>query len=272
VKFRLAGDAQPLLLLPVEVNGRGPYEFILDTGAGTTLLTPELARSLGVKSTGTKQGQTAGGAVDVSLAVVDSLGVGDFKRTGIDVAILDLSRISQTVGAPIDGDLGYNFLRDFRLTIDFEAVELRFENPKRCEYFGPGPLVELPMQLAHPAKPLILIEVHLNDRGPFQFAVDTGTSTTTISPRVARELDLSTNPIGPVTTAGMAISISAARLEALRVGPAMMRHLDVLVGDFLGMLSQAVGKQLDGIVGYNFLRNFRVTIDYPNESFALFAR
>jgi len=35
VKFRLAGGVQPLILLPVEVNGEGPFEFILDTGAPT---------------------------------------------------------------------------------------------------------------------------------------------------------------------------------------------------------------------------------------------
>jgi predicted aspartyl protease len=271
VAFRLAGDAQPLLLLPVQVNDRGPFQFVLDTGAGTTLLAPALARSLGVQSTGTRQGQTAGGAVDVSLAVVDSLGVGALRRAKLNVAILDLSRISQAIGTPLDGDLGYNFLKDFRLTIDFQTAEVRLDDPKRCEHFGPGPLVERPMQLAHPAKPLILVEVHLNERGPFQFAVDTGTSTTTLSPRLARDLDLRAQPIGTVTTGGAPIAMNAARLGALRVGQAAGHDLDVLIGEFLEMLSQAIGRRLDGIVGYNFLRNFRVAIDYPNESFALFA-
>ena len=270
VSFRVLGGAQPLLVVPVRVNERGPFAFILDSGAGTTLLTPALAESLGVESTGTKQGQTAGGAVEVSLAAVESLGLGDVSRSNLEVAILDLGRISQAIGAPLDGDLGYNFLKDFRLTIDFQKSELRLEDPKRCEYFGPAPLVELPMRLAHPAKPLILIEVFADDRGPFQFAVDTGTSMSTISPRLARDLGVSAQPIGNVTTGGAAIALSAARLNVLRIGPAAVRDLDVLVGDFLEMLSQAVGNQLDGIVGYNFLRHFRVAIDSPNESFSLF--
>jgi Aspartyl protease len=45
VKFRLSGGAQPLILLPVHVNSRGPLDFILDTGAGTSLLSTELAQS-----------------------------------------------------------------------------------------------------------------------------------------------------------------------------------------------------------------------------------
>ena len=31
VRFRLAGGAQPLILVPVEVNDQGPFDFILDT-------------------------------------------------------------------------------------------------------------------------------------------------------------------------------------------------------------------------------------------------
>ena len=48
VSFRVLGGAQPLLVVPVQVNERGPFAFILDSGAGTTLLTPALAKSLGV--------------------------------------------------------------------------------------------------------------------------------------------------------------------------------------------------------------------------------
>jgi predicted aspartyl protease len=126
------------------------------------------------------------------------------------------------------------------------------------------------MRLAHPVKPLILIEVFADDRGPFQFAVDTGTSTTAVSPRLAHDLALRAQPIGNVTTGGAAIGLSAARLNLLRIGRAAVPDLEVLIGDFLKMVSQAVGQQLDGIVGYNFLRHFRVAIDYPNESFSLF--
>src|SRR5437763_2678926 len=90
VHFRLAGGAQPLILLPVEVNEQGPFEFILDTGAGTSLLSAELAEKLQVKVLGSKQGQTAGGAVSVSLAKVDSITVGEARLADIDVGVVDL--------------------------------------------------------------------------------------------------------------------------------------------------------------------------------------
>jgi hypothetical protein len=39
---------------------------------------------------------------------------------------------------------------------------------------------------------------------------------------------------------------------------------------FLRDVEHAVGAKLDGIVGYNFLRNYKVVIDYPNEILSLF--
>jgi hypothetical protein len=32
---------------------------------------------------------------------------------------------------------------------------------------------------------------------------------------------------------------------------------------------KTIGTRLDGIVGYNFLKHYKVGIDYPNETFAL---
>jgi predicted aspartyl protease len=269
-KFRLAGGAQPLLLLPVRVNEAGPFEFILDTGAGTSILSPDLAGSLGIRSTGSKKGHTAGGAVEVSLARVDSLGVGAIRHENLEVAITDLRHLGRAVGAQVDGDLGYNFLKQFRLTIDFRVSELRLEDPTRCEYCGPPPFAQLPMQLAHPAKPLILVQAQVNGRGPFQFAIDTGTSTTAISAELARQLGLPARPIGIVTTGGAPVQMSATHIGTLSVGQAAMRDLDVIIGEFLEMLSQVLDRRLDGILGYNFLRHYKVAIDYPNESFRLF--
>ena len=166
VKFRLAGGGQPLILLPVHVNKRGPFDFILDTGAGTSLLSSELAKQLDMKVIGSKEGQSAGGKVAVKLAKVDSLAVGETKIDDVDVGIVDLAQIGKAVGAQIDGDLGYNFLKHFRVTIDYRDCEIRFDDPKRVETFAGGAKTEVPIRLASPAKPLILVEVHANGCGP----------------------------------------------------------------------------------------------------------
>ena len=270
VKFHLAGGAQPLILLPVKVNGQGPFDFIFDTGAGTSLLSSELAKQLAVKVVGSKEGQSAGGKVAVSLAKADSLAVGEAKLDDVDVGIVDLSHIGKTIGAKVEGDLGYNFLKHFRLTIDYGSCELRLDNPKRVELLLTAAKTEVPVRLANPAKPLILVDVHANGRGPFQFAIDTGTSTTAITPELAKELGVSSSTIGPVTTGGAHVDVTAGALNSFQIGGAKVDHMPVVVADFFAMLSSAIGAKLDGIVGFNFLRNYKVVIDYPNELFSLF--
>lgn len=269
-KFRLAGGAQPLILLPVKVNGRGPFDFILDTGAGTSLLSSDLSKQLEVKVIGSKEGQSAGGKVAVSLAKVNSLAVGEAKLDDVDVGIVDLSHVGKTIGAKIDGDLGYNFLRHFRITINYRDCEIRFDDPKRVESFGRSPKTQVPIRLANPAKPLLLVEVRANGRGPFQFAIDTGTSTTAITPELAKELGVAATPIGAGTTAGASVDVTAGKLKSFQVGAAKIDNTDVVVADFFTMLSNAIGVKLDGIVGYNFLRNYQVVIDYPSETLSLF--
>jgi len=270
VKFHLTGGAQPLIILPVHVNDRGPFEFILDTGAGTSLLSSELAKELQVKTRGTKEGLGAGGKVAVSLAKIDSLAVGEMRLEDVDVAIVDLMQIGAAVGAKIDGDIGYNFLKHFRLTIDYRDSMVRLEDPKRIESLARGAKTETPIRLANPAKPLILVDVHANGRGPFQFAIDTGTSTSAITPELAKELSLTTSEIPPLTGGGGQIQASASTFQSLQLGGAKIDNVSVVVADFFTMLNAAIGAKLDGIVGYNFLRNYKVVIDYPGETLTLF--
>lgn len=270
IKFRLAGGAQPLILLPVQVNDRGPFDFILDTGAGTSLLSTELGTELAIKIVGSKEGQSAGGKVAVSLGKVGSLAVGDAKIEDVDVGIVDLSQIGNAIGAKIHGDLGYNFLKYFRVSIDYRESELRLEDPKRVESFARDAQTEVPIRLAAPAKPLILVDVHANGRGPFQFAIDTGTSTTAITPEIANGLGIETARAGAGTTGGAPVDFSAGTLQSFQLGGAKIENMAVVVADFFTMLSAAVGAKLDGIVGYNFLRNYKVVIDYPGETLTLF--
>lgn len=271
VPFYLAGGAQPLILLPVSVNGQGPFQFILDTGAGTTLLTPSLAAQLNIAPTGAKRGQTAGGALEVNLATIETIAVGELIRERVDVAIVDLSHLERVVSAKIGGDLGHNVFGTFRLTIDYRKSVLCIDDPNRSDYVARQPLAEVPARLAHPAKPLLLVDTCVNGSGPFCFAIDTGTSTTVIADKLARELHLQTSAGGSVATGGASISMTAARLETVRIGGCQVGELMVMVGGFLPMLSNVIGAKLDGIIGYDFMRNFKVVIDYPNGLFSLFS-
>ena len=127
VSFKLANPAKPLLLVPVLVNDKGPYEFALDTGASMTVLSINLASNLGIKAGATKEGVGAGGRVKVSLTSVRSVAIGEAHFDKLEAVITDLSAISQAVETKLDGIIGYNFLKNFKVTIDYPNNILSLE-------------------------------------------------------------------------------------------------------------------------------------------------
>jgi predicted aspartyl protease len=246
VGFRLTGAAQPLILVAATVNGEGPREFILDTGAGTSLLSPELAEAAGVRATETRQGMGAGGSVSLSLGRAKSLAVGGAMVEDVQVGILDMSDLGRAVGATIHGDVGFDFLKHFEMTIDYGRNVLRLsrDEPRAAKRGG----VEVAFALGGPSKPLVLVPVLVNDQGPFQLALDTGSSTTVLSAELATELRIGLTEIPGVTAGGgHKIKAQAGQVESLAVGAARVRNVAVMAADFLGMLSQVVGKKLDGV-------------------------
>jgi predicted aspartyl protease len=265
VSIKLAGGTQPLVLAPTFVNESGPYDFILDTGAGLCLIAPELAAELGIAATGTKNGQGAAGAVTLGIGAAKSIAVGPASVAGLELGITsELQRMASVVGSPIHGALGFPFLRNFRVVVDYRNGTL--ELGESGEYATENPV---PFQLASVQKPLILVPAWLNGRGPYQLALDTGASTTVISSETARELGLTGAPMPGVTGGGGQLLASAAKLDSIKVGSAAAADLTVVILDALRPLSEAVGKRLDGILGYNFLQAYRVTIDYPRETITL---
>jgi predicted aspartyl protease len=267
IPFRLAGGAQPLILVPVQVNGDGPHWFILDTGAGHCLLTPELAHRLGVTARETRQGRGAAGQATVGIGSVESLAVGGLSSGPLDVGITDeIHRIAAVVGTAIDGDLGFPFLQRFRLELDHAGRILTLDDGvDAAADRTPG----IEFTLASPLKPLILVPVAVNGKGPFTFALDTGTSMTVISTELARQLELKLDASTSLTGVGGTLASAAGRLDALSIGSSRTAGLTVAASGFVEQLGRAIGREFDGIVGYDFLRRFRPAIDYPRRTLEL---
>src|SRR5262249_31734339 len=218
-----------LILVPVFVEGRGPYEFILDTGASVSLLSSELGRSLGVAVTGTEEGMGAAGTVTLELGRIGSLSVGDTELHDVEVGLTDeLARIGDVVQAQIDGDLGYNFLQHFRVTVDYSRNLLHLSGASSGSDQDGG----LPFEIA-PSKPVLVLPVEVNGSGPYLFCLDTGTSMTAISPGLAARLGISMTPgARQGTAAGGNISVSFGKLESLVLGSHRVDDLDVTSADF----------------------------------------
>jgi hypothetical protein len=115
---------QVLALVPVTINGKGPYAFALVTGASQSLVDLQVARALGVPVTGGKQ-QIAGVA---SISKVRSIRVrnwrvGKVKLPPTTVVEANLPFGNATSG--VQGLLGSDMLSDFDVvTIDYAHSRL----------------------------------------------------------------------------------------------------------------------------------------------------
>jgi clan AA aspartic protease (TIGR02281 family) len=97
--------------------------LLIDTGASLTMLTPGALERRGMryKDTGrTGVFNTANGQVRAPIVKLDTLVVGDWQVTQLEVGVLELGGRSD-----IDGLLGMNFLRHFQFFIDQNEGVLR---------------------------------------------------------------------------------------------------------------------------------------------------
>lgn len=117
-----------------------------------------------------------------------------------------------------------------------------------------------------PQKPLITVETMVNGEGPFSFVVDTGASHSVISTHTAKKLGLTEGTLccNSAQGAGGAVAARTTTLESLRVGDTESRNIEVGIID-LTNLSRALQQTLDGIIGKNFMQNYKVIIDYPSQ-------
>jgi hypothetical protein len=127
VPFQLAKPDKPLILLETTVNGKGPYRFVLDTGAGLTMISPELAKKVEVQGDEAQKAVGAGGNIDVHFGTVKALAIGETRIEALKVGIMDLSGISKAIDTNIDGIIGYNFLSRFRVSVDYPKQAVTFE-------------------------------------------------------------------------------------------------------------------------------------------------
>ena len=113
------------------------------------------------------------------------------------------------------------------------------------------------------SQPLLVVEGKINGRGPLRFSIDTGASSTVITPGAARRVRLAnrTNKIVKGVSASTVVPAFLVKIDFLEIGNLSVHNLDAAVMN-LSTVNRATHLNLDGILGYNFLCRYRVTIDY----------
>jgi predicted aspartyl protease len=105
------------------VNGH-PGEFILDTGAEFTSITPEFAEKLKLTSDAVADAhftQVSATGKKIQNVPISSFKVGDVEYFNFYAAILDLKHINQAVRSDIAGIIGNNLLNQTAYTINWNS-------------------------------------------------------------------------------------------------------------------------------------------------------
>jgi hypothetical protein len=260
------------LFVKVTLDGKGPYQFILDTG-GANIMTPEVAGQLGSAVTGSLQVSGAGAnTVTTGFTWVPELQIGNATLRHQAFAVLPIGRIMQAVeGHGVDGIVGIELLRRFITTIDYQNKKITFAT--RLSAHAPGSAIPF---VYDQSVPLVAGVV---DGRAGQFIIDTGNRTSLVlyAPFVAAHQLLAAyrSDVRGVTGFGLGgPSVGElVRARSLTIGTIRVAEpVATLALDKSGALTEP---GTAGNIGGGILNRFTVTFDYrrqtmylaPNDSF-----
>jgi predicted aspartyl protease len=113
------------IIAPVMVNGRGPYRFLVDTGASNSTIAPALAHELALPVTGTVLLHGVTGSAEVATVHVERLQSGAFVLEDQSLPLIGTS-----INAGADGVLGIAGLKDERVSVDFKLDRILIERSR----------------------------------------------------------------------------------------------------------------------------------------------
>lgn len=105
----------------VKLNGKGPFNFILDTGAPAVFVSKAVAKKVGLEE------DKKGWVGFDSFAVEGGLKVDKARARVADLYQLDGMNSMGLAGVELHGIIGYEALARYRVTYDFTADKLTFE-------------------------------------------------------------------------------------------------------------------------------------------------
>ena len=116
------------IIVQVKVEGKGPFNMMLDTGTDPSGVDLATAKELGLKLS-SAGGPISGGGTDKNLAYATKLPLvelGGLTAKNVAALTLDLSKVSARLGKPLHGVLGHSLLNGRVVQIDYPNRVVRF--------------------------------------------------------------------------------------------------------------------------------------------------
>ncbi len=262
VPITVAGN-RPVLSLRVN-NRPDPLAFVLDTGSGISVISEETAKKLNIKPItrgGFAKGIGGDGRFEIVYGFLREVKIGEIVIRNVPVYI----RRFHSQGQAVDGYIGLSLISKFLTTLDYGGLTFSLSR-------SPEPFKELDASIALPLRltssGFLSGEVQLAGvEAPMNFIVDTGASVSVISDEVASLEAISPHAsdqkMRVIGSAGITDGVTSFKLPGLSFGAHSQKDITAIALD-LDLINEASGFQQAGILGGNFLRNFRMTFDFRN--------
>ena len=247
-------------VVDLKINGKGPYRFVLDTGATATVIGEELSRELSLPAASGMQVAVVGGEKPPAMVAIHDVRIGDAVLGGMIAVAMPLSVLLKGENAPL-GVLSAASLPGYLLTFDFPGKRISIKkgglgnaDSKRIfQYTEEQILPTVPVRIAgHDT------QVHLDTGSPFAL---------TLPVKFLVELPLASQPreAGKVRTPGGEFPVSIARVNgAIELGQYKLDPDDIRFSDVRPGPGPATGNIGSGVLGH-----FVVTLDSKNRRIQL---
>ena len=245
------------MTVEVKVNGRGPYHFLVDSGADTSVVGLKIAHDLQLRAGAplVLNGMTATSIVD--SVIVDELTLGQSTIHELEVPVLR----EQDLGG--QGMLGIDSLVNQRLMMDFEKLVIKVEDAKTPAKVLDGEIV---VTARRQRGQLILTEVTAV-KLPIEAVIDTG-SEITIGNIALRDKLIRRNrekffTVATTGVTGVTINLEMARIAELKLGGITLRNVPIAFADVPPFKVFGLHKEPALLLGTDLLEIFRrVSLDF----------
>ncbi|MHB1549217.1 MAG: pepsin/retropepsin-like aspartic protease family protein [Acidimicrobiales bacterium] len=244
-----------LLVARVRIDGKGPYPFLVDTGAAISVVNAPLAAELHLPVVQRRSGRLQGAGCTSSSGEDRMVRwrVGNVGLPAIDVSTVHLS--PSTASSSVQGLLGSDLWDRFgSLSIDYHRGVVRLGVVPAGKSVGVRVVTT-------GGEVVVLAPVDVGGKGPYPFVVDTGASESVVSQDLARTHHLRRIE-GPVTVAAVGCTSKASMVEVTHWRSGTIPLPSGVALSLPHPLGGRSGDQV-GILGSNELSRFgTATIDY----------
>jgi tetratricopeptide (TPR) repeat protein len=267
-------DGRPLI--QVRINGiRDPFRFVLDTGSGMCVVSERAAERLGLKPVargGMARGFGGGGRFEIVYGFLSSLDIGGARVESVPVYI----RRFYDEKVQVDGYIGISAIAKFLTVVDYGSKTFSLVRGRESENFtllsmvfkNKEKLPALAIPLRTTSSGFLSSEVKLDGiEKPQNFIVDTGASISVISERLTRDMEIGrfalTKKMTVYGAAGIAENVGMMQLPRVSVGAHAREKINAAVLD-LDTINETTGFVQTGVLGGNFLEQYRLTFDFQH--------